>query len=74
MIGAIIATSTTASTVLLPRVGPRLLVPPGMLIAAAGMVVLTQGGVHGTYAAHILPALIPLGVGIGLISVDTTVG
>jgi predicted MFS family arabinose efflux permease len=68
MIGAIVATSTTASTVLLPRVGPRLLVLPGMLIAAAGMVELAQLGVHSTYAAHILPALIPLGAGIGLIS------
>jgi EmrB/QacA subfamily drug resistance transporter len=68
MIGAIVATSTTASTVLLPRIGPRLLVLPGMLIAAAGMVVLAQLGVHSTYAAHILPALIPLGVGLGLIS------
>jgi EmrB/QacA subfamily drug resistance transporter len=68
MIGAIVATSTTASTVLLPRVGPRLLVLPGMLIAAGGMVVLAQLGVHSTYAADILPALIPLGVGLGLIS------
>jgi hypothetical protein len=68
MIGAIVATSTIASTVLLPRVGPRLLVLPGMLLAAAGMVVLAQLGVHSTYAAHILPALIPLGVGLGLIS------
>jgi EmrB/QacA subfamily drug resistance transporter len=67
MIGAIVATSTTASTVLLPRVGPRLLVLPGMLIAAAGMVVLAQLGVHSSYAAHILPALIPLGVGLGLV-------
>jgi predicted MFS family arabinose efflux permease len=68
MIGALVATSTIASTVLLPRVGPRLLVLPGMLIAAAGMVVLAQLGVHSTYAADILPALVPLGVGIGLIS------
>jgi EmrB/QacA subfamily drug resistance transporter len=67
MIGGIIATSTTASTVLLPRVGPRLLVLFGMLLAAAGMVVLAQLGVHSTYAAHILPALIPLGLGLGLI-------
>jgi EmrB/QacA subfamily drug resistance transporter len=67
MIGAVVATSTTASTVLLPRVGPRLLVLPGMLLAAAGMVVLAQLGVHSTYTAHVLPALIPLGVGLGLI-------
>jgi EmrB/QacA subfamily drug resistance transporter len=68
MIGAIVVTSTTASTALLPRVGPRLLVLPGMLIAAAGMVVLAQLGVHSTYTAHILPALILLGVGLGLIT------
>jgi EmrB/QacA subfamily drug resistance transporter len=68
MIGAVVATSTIASTVLLPRVGVRLLVLPGMLIAAAGMVVLAELGVHSTYTAHILPALIPLGVGLGLIT------
>jgi EmrB/QacA subfamily drug resistance transporter len=67
MIGALVATSTIASTVLLPRVGPRLLVLFGMLLAAAGMVVLAQLGVHSTYAAHVLPALIPLGLGLGLI-------
>jgi EmrB/QacA subfamily drug resistance transporter len=68
MIGAVVATSTTASTVLLPRVGARLLVLPGMLIAAAGMVVLAQLDAHSTYTAHILPALIPLGLGLGLIT------
>jgi hypothetical protein len=31
------------------------------------MVVLAQLGVHSTYAAHVLPALIPLGLGLGLI-------
>jgi EmrB/QacA subfamily drug resistance transporter len=67
MIGAIIATSTTATTVLQPRVGPRLIVLTGMLLAAAGMVVLAQLGMHSTYAAHVLPALIPLGLGLGLI-------
>jgi EmrB/QacA subfamily drug resistance transporter len=67
MIGVLIATSTIASTVLLPRVGPRLLVLFGMLLAAAGMVVFAQLGVHSTYAAHVLPGLIPLGLGLGLI-------
>jgi EmrB/QacA subfamily drug resistance transporter len=67
MIGVLIATSTTASTVLLPRVGARLLVMTGMLLAAAGMVVFAQLGVHSTYAAHVLPGLLVLGVGLGLI-------
>ena len=67
MIGCIIATSTICSTVLLPRFGPRPLVTIGMLLGAAGMVVFAQLGVHSTYAAHILPGLILLGPGLGLI-------
>jgi EmrB/QacA subfamily drug resistance transporter len=67
MIGVLIVTSTTASSVLLPRIGPRLLIPTGMLLAAIGMVLLTQLGVQSTYAAHVLPGLLALGVGLGLV-------
>jgi hypothetical protein len=67
MVGVLIAISTTASTVLMGRIGPRLLVPTGMLVAAIGMVLLAQIGVHSTYAAHVLPGLLVLGVGLGLI-------
>jgi hypothetical protein len=38
-----------------------------MLLAAAGMFMLTRLGVDSTYAANILPALVPLGLGMGLI-------
>jgi EmrB/QacA subfamily drug resistance transporter len=68
MIGVLIATSTTSSTVLLPRFGPRLLVPAGLFLAAIGMVLFTGLDTHSTYAAHVLPGLLVLGVGIGLIS------
>jgi EmrB/QacA subfamily drug resistance transporter len=67
MVGAIIATSTTSSTVLLPRIGPRLLVSTGMLLAAIGMVLLAQIGTHSTYVGHILPGLLVLGAGLGLV-------
>ena len=67
MIGCIIATSTICSTVLLPRFGPRPLVTLGMLLGAAGMVVFAHLGVHSTYAAHVLPGLLLLGPGLGLI-------
>jgi EmrB/QacA subfamily drug resistance transporter len=67
MVGAIIATSTTSSTVLLPRAGPRLLVASGMLLAAVGMVIFAQLGTHSTYAAHVLPGLLVLGAGLGLV-------
>jgi EmrB/QacA subfamily drug resistance transporter len=67
MIGAVMAVATTASTALLPRTGPRPLMTLGMVLAAVGMVLLTQLGVDSTYAAHVLPGLILAGVGLGLV-------
>jgi EmrB/QacA subfamily drug resistance transporter len=67
MVGVLIATSTTSSTALLPRFGPRLLVTTGMLLAATGMVLLTQLGAQSTYGAHVLPGLLVLGLGLGLV-------
>jgi len=37
------------------------------LLAAVGMVLFAQLGVHSTYAAHVLPGLIALGLGLGLV-------
>jgi EmrB/QacA subfamily drug resistance transporter len=68
MIAVLIATSTTSSTVLLPRFGARLLVPTGLFLAAIGMVLFTGLDTHSTYATHVLPGLLILGVGIGLVS------
>ena len=54
------------STRVLPRTGPRPLVPAGLLIAALGMLLLTRLGVDTAYATHVLPSLILIGVGFGL--------
>jgi len=54
------------STKVLPRTGPRPLVPTGMTIAALGMVLLTRIGVDTAYASHVLPSLILIGVGFGM--------
>jgi predicted MFS family arabinose efflux permease len=68
LIGAILITSTTSSTKLLPVLGPKPLVTAGMLLAAAGMLVLTgQLGVASSYARHVLPALVLCGLGLGLV-------
>jgi len=65
---AIMAASTTASGLLMPRIGPRPLVPSGMLIAAGGLVVLaSQLGLHTSYPAWILPSLLLSGFGLGLV-------
>jgi EmrB/QacA subfamily drug resistance transporter len=54
------------STRVLPRTGPRPLVPAGLLTAGLGMVLLTRLGVDTAYATHVLPSLILIGVGFGL--------
>jgi EmrB/QacA subfamily drug resistance transporter len=68
MIAAIMAASTTSSGALMPRLGPRPLVPAGMLIAASGLVVLaTQLSLRPSYLGQILPALVLTGAGLGLV-------
>ena len=50
----------------MPRVGPRPLIPLGMLIAAGGLAILAaQLGLRTSYPAWILPALLLLGLGLG---------
>src|SRR5690349_21985826 len=67
MVAMIVVASTTSNAILLARVGPRPLVTTGMLLAAAGMLILTQLGENSSYAGHILPALLVTGFGLGLI-------
>jgi EmrB/QacA subfamily drug resistance transporter len=56
---------------LIKRFGIRNVALAGVLIAAAGMVVLTQLPVHGTYG-DLLVGLLPLSVGMGLVFVPIT--
>ena len=63
----VMATAVIAQTRLVPRFGPRPIVAPGMVLAATGMVLLTGLGVHSSYAAGVLPTLLLMGTGMGLI-------
>jgi EmrB/QacA subfamily drug resistance transporter len=67
MVGGIMVASTLGGVVVLPRTGPKPLVVTGMLIAAGGMFLLTSISVSSGYAAHVLPALVVAGIGMGLI-------
>ena len=68
MIGCILISSNLSSIVLLPRLGPRVLIAAGMLLATAGMAYLTRLSVTSSYASGVLPALLMLGLGFGMIS------
>ncbi|MEU1277385.1 MFS transporter [Streptomyces sp. NPDC005805] len=65
MIVGMIVGSTQIGTRLMTRVPPRLLMAPGFLVAAAGMLMLTQLDVNSSYAGLILPAQVLLGLGMG---------
>jgi EmrB/QacA subfamily drug resistance transporter len=54
------------STVMVPRIGPRVPMTLGLLIGALGLGWLTQIGVHTSYWTHVLPPEILMSVGLGL--------
>ena len=67
MIGCLLLSSNLSSIVLLPRLGPRALIAAGMLLGAGGMAYLTQVSVTSSYASSVLPPLLILGLGFGMI-------
>jgi EmrB/QacA subfamily drug resistance transporter len=58
--------TATGSAGLVARIGPKVPVFVGMMLAAVGMVLFAQLEVDSSYAAHILPGLVITGLGIGL--------
>jgi EmrB/QacA subfamily drug resistance transporter len=57
---------------LIKRIGVRNVSLAGITLSAIGMAVLTQVPVHGTYAADLLPGLLPMSIGMGLTFVPIT--
>jgi EmrB/QacA subfamily drug resistance transporter len=57
---------------LIRRAGVRNVGVLGILMATVGMVILAQVPVHGSYAADLLPGLLPMSVGMGLTFVPIT--
>jgi len=67
MSAAVMLSAMIATNKLRPRLGPRPLAVTGMLLGAGGMLYLTRLTVASSYATGILPALIILGIGLGLV-------
>jgi EmrB/QacA subfamily drug resistance transporter len=66
LIVALAAVAQVSNRLLLPRFGPRPIVPIGLLVSASGMFGLHSVGLHTSYASHVLPYLLVLGIGFGL--------
>jgi EmrB/QacA subfamily drug resistance transporter len=67
MVAVIMATSVTTTNILVPRFGAKPIVPTGMLLSAGAMAWLTALDRDSVYLAHVLPPLLLLGLGLGLI-------
>lgn len=61
----LIAGSTQIGARLLPRVAPRMLMVPGLLVSAVGLLLLTRIDVDSSYAALVLPGQLLFGLGLG---------
>ena len=64
MVGGMLIGSTQIGARLVTRIPARMLMGPGLLTAAAGMLILTQLQIDSSYLL-ILPALVLLGIGMG---------
>jgi EmrB/QacA subfamily drug resistance transporter len=65
MTAVIMVTAALVNTKLLARVGPRPLLTLGMTLGAAAMVWFAQLEPDSSYAAHVLPGLLVMGLGMG---------
>jgi EmrB/QacA subfamily drug resistance transporter len=61
----IVVSATLANNVLLAKVGPRPLLVVGMTLGALSMVWFAQLDTTSSYAGHVLPGLVVLGIGMG---------
>jgi EmrB/QacA subfamily drug resistance transporter len=67
MFGCILIASNSSSILLLPRLGPRTLIATGMLLGGGAMAYLARLTVTSAYVSHILPSLLVMGLGFGMI-------
>jgi MFS family permease len=67
MVAALMVAAQFGTTALVPRMGPKAVIPLGFAIAAVGMAWLTGIATDSHYASAVLPQLIVIGVGLGLV-------
>lgn len=64
-----IVIASTVAAQLSTRIGPKPLMVAGPVVAAAGLLLLTQIDVHSSYWTHVFPGLAIFGLGLGLLMV-----
>jgi len=67
MIAMLVLAAQLSTNILVPRFGPKVMVPFGMVLGAIGMAYLTHLNADSTYIADILPPLMIIGFAMGSI-------
>jgi len=65
MVAAIVLSSILAPSLVLPRVGPKVVISLSFLISAAGMILLADLALNSSFVADVVPGMVLLGVGLG---------
>jgi EmrB/QacA subfamily drug resistance transporter len=73
-LAAAITFSAAVASKVLPHTGPRALIAAGLVVSAAGALLLSMAGGDATYAADVLPGFLVMGVGVGPMFVAISVG
>lgn len=67
MIAMLVLAAQLGTNLLVPRFGPKIMVPIGMVLGVTSMLLFTRLELGSTYAADVLPPLMVLGAAIGTI-------
>ena len=67
MTGAVLIAAGGVATRLIAKVPPRVVIVPGLVLAAAGLALASRLGTDGGYLSVILPAELLIGFGMGLV-------
>jgi len=67
MIGMLVVAAQLGTNFLVPRFGPKIMVPAGMTLGVIGMILLTRLDESSSYVPHILVPLMILGTAMGTI-------
>jgi EmrB/QacA subfamily drug resistance transporter len=71
MVVCIALGANLSNIVLLPRLGPKPIIPVAMLLSAAGAAWLTRIGLHSSYPVHVLGPTMLSGFGMGTVFATT---
>jgi len=66
MVAALALMAQVSNRLILPRFGPKLVVPIGLLMSAVALFGLHDVGLHTAYVSHVLPFTVLIGAGFGL--------